>query len=145
MGNNPSPTLNIASFLLDGLDPDEGLAEAEVVDQDAVVQVKIEVPGGQRVEDVALVVLAFEQVLAVLVGPLEVRTPIGSLQLVDLCTELGLEFAKVLVEHGVQCCRGVAVQVDQRVEDALAIGARGEHPVDRAVRVALAVVLVWRS
>ena len=53
----PSPGLDITSSPLDGVDPDESPVKAEVVDQDAVVQVEVEVTGGQRVENITLVAI----------------------------------------------------------------------------------------
>ena len=54
--NGPGPGLDGGAFLFDCGDGSNGFAHAQVVDQDAVIEVDGEVAGGERVEDVTLVV-----------------------------------------------------------------------------------------
>lgn len=55
--------------------------------------------------------------------------------------QLGCEVAQVR-QHVVGGGRCVAVQIDQRLEHALLVGATGVHPVDRTILVHLDVVVV---
>lgn len=139
--NRPGPGLDGGALLFDGGDGAEGFAHTQVVDQDAVIEVDGEVAGGERVEDVTLVVGAFLDgglelfALANLAGFVGLRQPFG------LGVQLGREVAQVR-QHVVGGGRRVAVQIDQRLERALLVGAAGVHPVDRTVLVHLDVVII---
>lgn len=89
------------AFGFQRLDGAEGASQAQVIHEDAVIEVDEEVAGGEGVEDVALVVVALLDGGAQLLALAGLGCLGGGEQRLGLGGELAGELAQVL-EHGVR-------------------------------------------
>ena len=93
----------------------------QVVHQHTVVQIHFEVAGGQWIQGLILIVLAFHNGLAQFGGILLVRSAVGLFQTVSNVGDLA-DVVTQVTENRARGLRRVPVQIDERFERALVAG-----------------------